>query len=111
MPLDNNLLPQLRLASVGAVSEGGVTLVFPEDGVASQKVYQVVEGLTLEAGNRVLAAKLSGTYVVLARIAGSVTPPEPPVQITIRQEGAVLIISGVPDKNIITQDGSALAIT
>lgn len=59
----------LLVATVGSVSSAGVTLVFPGEGAPTQKRYKrVITGQTLNAGDRVLAAKISGSYVVIGKI-------------------------------------------
>lgn len=59
----------LLLATVGSVTSAGITLVLPGSTDATQKRYKhLVTGRTIAAGDLVLVAKLSGTYVVLGTI-------------------------------------------
>ena len=49
-------------------SSTGTTLIFPGQTTASQKRYKRLYNVSLSAGQKVLVAKLSGTYVILGRI-------------------------------------------
>lgn len=51
-------------ATVGAVTSDGVTLIFPGEETASDKVYKVNNGVTIKAGDRVKVFQDSGTYIV-----------------------------------------------
>ena len=69
---DSSSAPALLLATVASVSSSGITLRFSSQSEASEKKYKrLITGQSLSAGNRVLVAKLSGTYVVLGKIAYS----------------------------------------
>lgn len=69
---DSSSNPTLLLATIGSVSPDGVTLKFAWQSEESQKRYKrLMTGQTLYAGDRVLVVKLSGTYVVLGKIAYS----------------------------------------
>lgn len=69
---DSSSAPTLLLATVASVSSSGITLRFSSQSEASEKKYKrLITGQSLSAGNRVLVAKLSGTYVVLGKIAYS----------------------------------------
>lgn len=58
------------LATVGSVSAAGTTLILDGQTAATTKRYKrVVTGQTLAAGDRVLVARISGTFVVLGKIA------------------------------------------
>ena len=60
----------LDVATIGSVSNSGITLVI--NGHTTEKKYKrLLNGQTLSAGDRVLVAKISGTYVVLGKIAYS----------------------------------------
>ena len=60
------------LATVGSVTSSGITLRFAGQNEASQKKYKRLKtGATLYSGDRVLLAKMAGTYVVLGKIAYS----------------------------------------
>lgn len=60
---------QLFVATVGSYSSStGTTLIFPGQTEASQKRYKRLSNVSLSAGQKVLVAKLSGTYVILGRI-------------------------------------------
>lgn len=67
-----NALPSadaLQAATLGAyVSGKGWTLVLDGQTAASAKNYKRLDGATLSAGDRVLVAKLSGTFVILGKI-------------------------------------------
>lgn len=57
----------LDVATVGSVTAAGITLVI--QGHTTEKAYKrLLNGQTLSAGDRVLVAKISGTYVVLGEI-------------------------------------------
>lgn len=58
------------LATVGSVSAAGTTLILDGQTSATTKRYKrVVTGQTLAAGDRVLVARISGTFVILGKIA------------------------------------------
>lgn len=60
---------EIFLATVATVSSGGVTLLFDGQETASTKKYKILlNGATLEAGDRVAVVKYSGTYLVLGAI-------------------------------------------
>lgn len=65
-------LNELLLAEVDSVSASGVALILPGMATATQKLYkQVLTGETLTVGDRVLVARISGSYVVIGKIAYS----------------------------------------
>lgn len=49
-------------------SSTGSTLILPGSTTATQKRYKRIDGLTVASGNRVLVARVSGTYLILGRI-------------------------------------------
>lgn len=55
-------------ATVSAVHNDGVTLIFDGETSASSKHYRYNTALSLAAGDRVKVAKMSGTYVVEYKI-------------------------------------------
>lgn len=60
---------ELLLATVGNYnSSTGTTLIFDGADTATTKRYKRVGSASLSAGNRVLVAKISGTYLILGRI-------------------------------------------
>lgn len=60
------------IATVGSVNSSGVTLIIPPATTATEKRYKrLITGGSLAAGNMVLVAKISGTYVVLGKVAYS----------------------------------------
>lgn len=60
---------QLLTATVGNYnSSTGTTLIFPGQTEASQKRYKRLYNVSLSAGQRVLVASVSGTYVILGAI-------------------------------------------
>lgn len=62
-------LNELILATVGSASASGVTLVLPGQTTATQKTYKmIITGESLAADDRVLVAKISGSYVVIGKI-------------------------------------------
>lgn len=64
--------PTLLLATIGSVSSSGITLKFAGQSEANQKLYKrLITGQALYSGDRVLVVKMSGTYVVLGKIAYS----------------------------------------
>ena len=59
----------LRIATVGSYnSTSGSTLIFDGESAATEKRYKRLYNMTFSAGQRVLVAKVSGTYVILGRI-------------------------------------------
>lgn len=58
----------LIAAEAAAVSASGITLILPGQTGATQKKYKRLKGAEISAGDMVLCAKLSGTYVVLGAI-------------------------------------------
>lgn len=62
-------ITKLLLATVGDYdSSTGTTLIFDGTDTATTKRYKRVGSASLSAGNRVLVAKISGTYLILGRI-------------------------------------------
>lgn len=60
---------QLLLATVGEYDGvSGSTLIFDGTDTPSTKRYKRATSFTLASGNRVLVAKISGTYVILGKI-------------------------------------------
>ena len=60
---------ELRIATVADYnSSNGSTLIFDGETTATSKRYKRISGVTFATGNRVLVAKLSGTYVIIGRI-------------------------------------------
>lgn len=60
---------QLRLATVGTVTAAGVTLILPGASQATQKHYPRLASASVSAGDAVIIAKISGTWVVLGKLA------------------------------------------
>lgn len=60
--------PLLSLATIGAKYTDGVSLIFPGQTAATAKHYRCNPDVTFAAGNRVLIARVSGSYVVLCRV-------------------------------------------
>lgn len=56
---------QIFLAKAGTVSESGVTLILPGQTAATAKSYKILQGVAVAAGDMVLCARVSGTYVIL----------------------------------------------
>lgn len=59
---------QLICAKAASVSEAGVTLILPGQTTATQKTYRRLKGSDIAPGDMVVAAKISGTWVVLDAI-------------------------------------------
>lgn len=60
---------QLFIATIADYnSTTGSTLILPGSTTATQKRYKRIGGLTVADGNRVLVAKISGTYLIIGRI-------------------------------------------
>ena len=53
-----------QLATVGAVYEDGLTLVFDGQEAATEKHYKCNTAIAFKAGDRVKVARISGSYVV-----------------------------------------------
>ena len=60
--------PLLSLATIGAKYTDGVSLIFPGQTEATAKHYRCNPDITFAAGNRVLIARVSGSYVVLCKV-------------------------------------------
>lgn len=60
--------PQLSLATIGAKYTDGVSLVFPGQTEATAKHYRCNPDVAFAAGQRVLIARVSGSYVVVCRV-------------------------------------------
>ena len=62
-------ITKLLLATVGDYDNStGTTLIFDGADTATTKRYKRVGSASLSAGNRVLVAKISGTYLILGQI-------------------------------------------
>lgn len=62
-------VPQIFLATVAGVNSSGVLITPDGESEAMTKRYKVLKtGQTLSVGNRVIAMKISGTFVVLGAI-------------------------------------------
>lgn len=59
---------ELLMATVGAVSSSGITLKFDGQDQATTKRYKSNKSITFSAGQRVLVAKVSGTYIVICAV-------------------------------------------
>lgn len=62
--------PEFLTATVGAVKSTGVTLKFPGEDEAGDKVYKCIAGAPIKAGDRVVLIPDSGTHVVVGRLSG-----------------------------------------
>lgn len=60
---------QLFLAQVGSVSSSGATLQINGEAATATRFKHVVTGQNLAAGDLVLVARISGSYVILGKIA------------------------------------------
>ena len=60
--------PLLSLATIGAKYADGVSLIFPGQTEPTAKHYRCNPDVTFAAGNRVLIARVSGSYVVLCKV-------------------------------------------
>lgn len=60
----------ILIASVSNYDEsrGGSTLVLPGSTTATSKRYKQISGLTVDSGDRVLVARISGTYLIIGKI-------------------------------------------
>lgn len=56
------------LATVDSVSADGLTLIFPGESSSGGKKYKRNPNVTFSAGQRVLLARVAGTYVVVCRV-------------------------------------------
>lgn len=60
---------ELLIASVGNYdSSWGATLILPGSTTPTTKRFKSIFGLTISSGDRVLVAKISGTYVIIGCI-------------------------------------------
>ena len=60
---------QLFLAQVGSVSSSGATLQINGEAATATGFKHLVTGQSLAAGDLVLVARISGSYVILGKIA------------------------------------------
>ena len=60
--------PLLSLVTIGAKYTDGISLIFPGQTEATAKHYRCNPDVTFAAGNRVLIARVSGSYVVLCKV-------------------------------------------
>ena len=60
---------QLLLATVYEADAAGARLTFDGEDTPSQKKYPYLAGQTLHSGQRVVAARMSGTFVVIGALA------------------------------------------
>lgn len=60
---------QMFLALVGSVSSAGATLRINGETATATRFKRVVTGQTLAAGDLVLVARVSGSFVILGKIA------------------------------------------
>lgn len=60
--------PLLSLATIGTKYTDGVSLIFPGQTEATAKHYRCNPDIPFAAGNRVLIARVSGSYVVLCKV-------------------------------------------
>ena len=56
------------LGKVDSVSEGLPAILFDGEETASGKLYAKLDGYSPTTGDRVLLAKVSGTYIVLGKV-------------------------------------------
>lgn len=62
--IPENEQPMAQLATIGAVYEDGVTLIFDGQETATEKHYKCNTSVSFAAGDRVKVASISGSYVV-----------------------------------------------
>lgn len=72
-PKELNKAPETEfyIATVSSVSSSGVKLLFAGETTAANKYYKCLSSANVSQGQRVVAMKQSGTYVVLGSIGGS----------------------------------------
>lgn len=72
-PKELNKAPETEfyIATVSSVGSSGVKLLFAGESTAADKYYKCLGSANVSAGDRVVAMKQSGTYVVLGVIGGS----------------------------------------
>lgn len=76
VPEEGGKLPraELLLATVSTVAGAGISLLIDGTNAPTQKYYRrLANGQTLRVGDRVLVAKLSGTYIVLGKVGTGAT--------------------------------------
>lgn len=61
---DDEETPEFITAKIGEIRSDGVTLIFPGEEDASEKVYKCNTGVRLKVGDRVKVCADSGTYLV-----------------------------------------------
>ena len=59
---------EIIMAYAANVNSDGIRLILPGSDSAGEKRYKHLSGLTINTGDYVLAAKVSGTYVILGKI-------------------------------------------
>lgn len=65
---DREAPEQLLLATVGSVNASGTTLAFNGGTASTTRYKRVQNGQTIAAGDVVLVARISGSYVILGKI-------------------------------------------
>lgn len=58
------------VATIGSVSQRGVTLIFPGESTPSQKRYEYNSAIAFSAGQRVYITRVNDTYFVICPITG-----------------------------------------
>ena len=64
----NETSAEHRMATVQSVTGGKAVLLFDGEDAASTKTYKTNADITFNAGDMVLCARVSGSYVVMMRI-------------------------------------------
>lgn len=56
------------IASVYSVNASGAALILPGMTTATQKLYQMLSGVSVAAGDRVLCMRVSGTIIITGKL-------------------------------------------
>lgn len=93
---------EILIATVGAVTENGVTLIFAGEESASEKTYQGNVSAALKAGDRVKITKDSGTYLIdyAIGIPGSAVEEDTPELPTGGTKGQALVKKSSADRDV-----------
>ncbi len=76
-PREGGSIPEIYNVTIASPGADGATIILPGQTAATRKAYPyAIAGMQLAAGDRALALKISGTYVILGgAVSGGGLPP------------------------------------
>ncbi len=76
-PREGGSIPEIYNVTIASPGADGATIILPGQTAATRKAYPyAIAGTQLSAGDRALALKISGTYVILGgAVSGGGLPP------------------------------------